>query len=369
MGKFRKEPYITQRQGRNGLWTFQVFIRSDYATVTKSFSEKTYGSARIAFDTAVAFKNKTLVDINNNTILRASNITVKEVFEEHLETTTSTLRTKEYHEMLFNKYIGHKDTKIQELTKADILEDLNKMVDKASNDTIGRVYAIWKNDIIGHALFKEYIQKDLMLSIRKPESHLVKTRKDVTTDRDTVLKVEECILKSVSNKYDARVIVCLIETLYYTGMRPAEVEVLTIDDIKDDYISVTKELGSNMNKSNVVRKCKTENSVRKVPIHPNLRIILNDLMSYALHDNLFAREDGSYMNSTWIGNIIRNICKANGLEFNLYRLRHNMATSLVTNNVDTKTTMEILGHAHYDMSLYYANSNEELKEKAVKLLS
>jgi integrase len=75
------------------------------------------------------------------------------------------------------------------------------------------------------------------------------------------------------------------------------------------------------------------------------------------------------MNSTWIGNTIRNVCKAHGLEFNLYRLRHNMATELITNMVDTKTTMEILGHAHYDMSLYYASSNEKLKEEAVQLLS
>ena len=74
------------------------------------------------------------------------------------------------------------------------------------------------------------------------------------------------------------------------------------------------------------------------------------------------------MNSTWIGNIIRRICKDKGIEFNLYRLRHNMATELVTNNVDSRTTMELLGHAHYDMSLYYATSNDELKEKALELI-
>lgn len=369
MGKFRKEPFITQRQGRNGLWTFQVYIRTDNATITKSFSEKNFGSAKTAFETAVVFKNKTLADITNNTILRASNVTVREVFEEYLNTTTDSYKTKDYHIKLFNKYISFKDTKVQELTKANIIEDLNKMVDKASDDTIGRVYSIWKDDIVETALIKEYINRDIMLGIKKPKSHLIKVKRGVTTDRETVLKVEECILKSVSNKYDARAIVCLLELLYYTGMRPAEAEVLTRNDIKEDYISITKELGSNMNETNVVRRCKTENSIRNVPIHPNLRIILNDWLHHCVHDEIFLREDGSYMNSTWIGNIIRNICKANRLEFNMYRLRHNMATNLVTNMVDTKTTMEILGHAHYDMSLYYASSNEDLKEKAVKLLS
>lgn len=370
MRKFRKEPFITQRQGKSGLWTFQVFIRTEGGTITKSFSEKTYGSARVAYDSAIVFKNKVLADIIENTVLKQNNITVNQVFEEYLESTTDSYTTKDYHSKLFNKYItNYKDIKIQELTKADIVECLNRMVEIATDDTIGRVYSLWRDDIVGTALFKEYINRDILLGIKKPKSHVIHIKRDVKTDRETVLKVEECILKCVSNKYDAKVIVCLLETLYYTGMRPAEVEVLTRNDIKGDYISVTKELGSSMSEKNVVRRCKTPNSIRNVPIHPNLKVVLNDLMSFALYDELFAHEDGSYMHSTWIGNTIRNVCKKNGIEFNMYRLRHHMATNLVTNNVDSRTTMEILGHAHYDMSLYYASSNDELKEEAVKLLS
>jgi len=366
--KYKKEPYVIQRQGKSGLWTFQVFIRTDTITVTKSFSEKKYGSARNAYEQAVIFKNKTLLEIANKTVYRATNITVREIFEEYLESTTDSYKTKDYHIKLFNKYIHLKDKKVQDLTRGDITEELNRMVDIASDDTIGRVYSIWKDDIVGTALIKEYIVRDITLGIKKPKSHLIKVKRGVTTDRETLIKVEELIHKSVSSRYNAKVIVCLLETLYYTGMRPAEVEVLTKNDIKDGYISVTKELGSSKDEQNVVRRCKTESSIRNVPIHPNLQVILNDLMETALDDNLFAKEDGSYMNSTWVGNIIRNVCKPHGIEFNMYRLRHHMATALVTNQVDTKTTMEILGHANYDMSLYYASSNDELKEKAVKLV-
>ena len=45
-----------------------------------------------------------------------------------------------------------------------------------------------------------------------------------------------------------------------------------------------------------------------------------------------------------------------------------MATSLVVNGTDTKTTMELLGHAQYNMSLGYANSNDERKKSAIELL-
>lgn len=367
--KFRKEPYISQRLNRSGQITFQVRIRTENGDITKSFSEKDYPTAKLAFESAVLFRNKVQYELATNNYQQKDARTVDDMFEYYLEHTTDSYKTKDYHQKLYNKYISHKDTQIQELTRADVQDDLNRMVEIATNDTIGRVFSIWKDDIVGSALFLDIVQKDVTLGIRRPQSHVIKVKRDVTTDRETVLKVEDCILKSVSNHYDAKIIVFLLETLYYTGMRPAEAEVLTRDDISRGYISVTKELGSSMTKMGVVRRCKTPTSVRKIPIHQNLKPILNELLECARYDEVFKKHDGEYMDSTWIGNIIRNVCKANGIEFNMYRLRHNMATSLVTKQVDTKTTMEILGHAHYDMSLYYANSNDSLKNDAVNLLS
>ena len=366
--RFKKVPYITQRQGKTG-WTFQVYIRTEGFTVTKSFSEKEYGSARTAYDSAVVFRNRTLTEIADNTVLKKNNVTVKEIFDEYLENCTLSWKTKDYHEKLFNKYIHHKDCKLQDLTRADIADDLNKMVEIATDDTIKRVLSVWKNDIIQPALMKDYLNKDISLGIKLPESRMITVKRDVTTDRETVLKVESLLMRKMADKYNARTIVALLETLYYTGMRPAEVEVLTKDDIKRDYISITKELGSSVSENHVVRKCKTPSSVRNVPIHPNLKPILKELVENSIYDEVFKKSDGQYMNSTWIGCKIKNVCEGENVEFNMYRLRHNMATSLVTNNVDTRTTMELLGHANYDMSVYYATSNDDLKEDAVKLLS
>ena len=367
--KFRKEPGISQKVNKYGKWSFLVRIRTENGNVSKAFNEKDYVSAKVAFETAVNFRNKKMYELTTGNYIRRNNSTVKDMFNYYIEHTTALFKTKDYHTKLFNKYIHFKDVKVQELTKAMVQEDLNQMVEIASDDTINRVLSIYRNDIIGSALLLDIVEKDITLGVRKPTSHMICIKRDVVTDRETVLKIEEQIQKSVSSKYDAKIIVCLLETLYYTGMRPAEVEVLTRDDIKRDYISVTKELGSSMDEQFAVRRPKTPNSVRNVPIHQNLKPILKDLMEFALYDELFVREDGSYMNSTWIGNIIRRICKEQNLSFNMYRLRHNMATSLVTNNVDTKTTMEILGHANYNMSLYYASSNDELKNDAIKYVA
>ena len=366
--KFRKEHSIVQRQNKSGDWTFMVRIRTENGDVCKSFSERNYASAKIAFETAVNYRNRTIYEFGAGLIARKNDSTVEDMFEYYLDNTTDSYRTKVYHQKLFGKYITFKDTKVQQLSKAMVQECLNKMVEIASDDTIARVFSLIKSDIVGSAQIQDILVSDPTLGVRKPKSRLVTVKRDVVTDRETILKVEECIHKRVSNRYDARIIVCLIEVLYYTGMRPAEVEVLTRDDIKGNYISVTKELGSSMHEEDVVRNPKTPTSVRNVPIHQNLKPILNDLMEYSRYDNLFAKHDGSYMNSTWLGNIIRRVCKLEGIEFNLYRLRHNMATSLVTNNVDSRTTMELLGHAQYGMSLYYASSSDELKNEAIELI-
>ena len=366
--KYKNEPCITQMARKSGM-AFYVRIRNEHGSASKMFNEKDFPSTKIAFETAKNWRNKMLVELAQGTVIRASKATVADMFDYYLRHTTASAKTKENHTSLYNKWNNHKQVRIQELTKAMIVEDLNKMVETCSDDMISKSFTVWKDDIIGSALLQEIIIKDVTLGIKKPKSHVIKTTRDVTTDRETLQKIEDGIHKYVSSEYDAKLIVCLLELLYYTGMRPAEAEVLTKADIHKDYISINKELGSSMSRSFVVRRCKTENSVRNVPIHPNLKPILDDLINYALEDELFIRENGRYLSSKFVGNAIRRLCKKEGLEFNLYRLRHNMATSLVTNKVDTRTTMELLGHANYDMSIYYATSNEELKEEAINLVS
>ena len=366
MNKFKKEQFITQRQGKNG-WTFQVRFKNE--NITKSFSEKDYGSSRIAYDSAVLFKNKTLYEIANKTFLKSQNLLVNDVFEDYIEKTSDSHSTKIKHKKLYNKYISTKEIPIQSLTKADIISNLNALTSQCSDDTIARIYSIYHNDIVLHALNNEYINRDLMVGIKKPLSRVMKTKKETITTRETILEVERILLASNVKEYNKHLIVFLIELLYYTGMRPAEAEALTRDDIKRDFIIINKQLGSDKNNYDVITKCKTPTSIRNIPIHPNLKPILKDLFEYSKYYDLFRKDDGRYLNSSFVGNIFRRILKNTNIKFNLYMLRHNMATSLITNGTDTKTTMELLGHAQYNMSLGYANSSKELKDKAIKLLS
>lgn len=365
---FRKERYIIQRKNSCG-YSFLVRIRTDETDVAKTFNEKDYPSAKIAFETAVNFRDKTLYEIRNGMAARQNNSTVQNMFDYYLNTTTDSYKTKRKHTYLFNKYVHHKDVKMQQLTKAQIQEDMNAMVEIASKDTISKVYSIWKNAIVNNALLQDILVKDIMLGVKKPESKKIHIKKSTDTNKDVLKEVEKLIIGSMVDKYDARIINFLLEIMYYTGMRPCEVIALTRKDITRSGISITKEIGSSRDDVGVVRRCKSPDSIRLVPIHPELKPILEDLMDFAETEHLFYDHNEHYLDTDRVGNIISRLCKKNKIKFNMYRLRHNMATSLVTNNVDQKTTIELLGHANYDMSLYYASSNEELKEEAIKYLS
>jgi len=368
MNKYRKEEYITQRMNKSGKYSFIVRVRTDETDVTKTFNERNYPSCKLAFESAIQFRDKTLYEFRQGIALKRTNATVQDMFDSFIDTTPLSYETKRKYTLLYNKYIKHRETRMQDLTRADIAEDLNKMVDVATDCTITKVFTIWKNAIIQTALAKDIIYRDLTLGIRKPQSHLIVSKRDHYVDREILDKVEQLIRSSIQSNYNARIAVFLLEVLYYTGMRPAEAIALTRDDIRDGYIFVTKELGSSSDDTNVVRRCKTPDSIRSIPINANLQPILDELMDYARYDTLFFKDDGHYMDSNWLGNVITRVCKKAGVKFNMYRLRHNLATSLVTNNVDQKTTIELLGHSNYDMSLYYASSNNELKEDAIALI-
>lgn len=369
MNKYRKEMFINQRQNKSGKYTFQVRVRTENGDVVKSFSEKDYGSAKLAFESAVLFRDRTMYELRNGTLLMQSNATVQDMFDTYLETTTCSFKTQKKQKYQYKKYVLHKTTKMQNLTRADIQEDLNKMAETCSKDTISKVYYIWKNCIVGTALLKDVLNKDIMLGVKKPESKAISIKKSTKTDRETLDKLKKAIISSTRDTYNARIINFLLEVLYYTGMRPAEAFALTRDDFSKNGISITKEIGSSIEDTGVVRRVKADDSVRVIPIHPELKEILEELKAYSRYDELFKDSNGKYIEIDWLDGVIYRACKSHKIQFHMYRLRHNLATQLVTNKVDSKTTIELMGHANYDMSLYYASSNDELKEEAIKYLS
>lgn len=115
----------------------------------------------------------------------------------------------------------------------------------------------------------------------------------------------------------------------------------------------------------MLRKTKTEKSIRSIPINKQLRTVLKNTFKLSKFEILFCDEKGNYYKEKKISQRIGRMYK-NKVDFTLYSLRHLFSTDLLMNRVDSKTHQELMGRSTHNMSLYYANSNEEQKKKAVE---
>lgn len=363
--RFRKESYIKQTV-RNGKWYFEVRVPD---CSSKTFSESKYGTARIAFDNAVRYRNECLIP-GSTAHKNTQSKTLEQVFDESIELFPVREKTKKTSFLLLNKYIGDTERPIGSITRAEIISSLNDMIMDCSNDTIGRVLALWRK-LFKTAVINEYVTNDLTVGLVAPKSQRIETNvhKEVVTTRETLDGVKEKIMEYFASTDEAEAVCIALEVMWYTGLRPAECFALSVNDIKGGYISVDKELGSDIADSgyidrknfNIIRKCKTQASIRKVPIPSKLQQILNGYTPKH-PEILFPNKNGGYFDTAQLGQRIKRL----GIPFNMYQLRHTVATKLVTSGIDQRTIIEILGHESITMSVYYARSNEERKKNALE---
>lgn len=361
--KFKKEKYIDQRYSdRTGLWTFRVNVRQ--ANVCKSFNEADYNDSKTAYEYAKAYRDKVVHQFNQGSVLQKTSMTIKDVFEESFDVLILREETKRKHRIYFDKYI-HNEAPIKNLNQGMILESLNDMVTTCSDDTIERIFSIWKR-IIKTALIKEYIERDYTLGIVVPKSHKLPTKKrTATTTKDTLDMIIDVINNSGLTSYEKESYELFMLTMYYTGARPGEIFALLKSDVHDDYISITKEIGSSLDEHHVVRTCKTESSIRTIPICNELKPILKRAKYLSGCDILFATKDNDYYDTNDVSTKIRKYSKKLGIDFHLYQLRHLFSSDLIRNGTDLRTIQELMGHASKGMTLSYARSDDSTKMKAL----
>ena len=377
--KYRKEKYIKQRVSpRTGTIAFQVsFTYKDIYDQTvdynKSFTELDYSSASAALEQACKHRDAMRYQLSTVGIVKQQKITLREVFDDTKTTFTFRAETNRKHDLTFNKYIapGLENKDISKVTAMDIQRSLNVMVEDCSDTLIKYVFSIWKT-IIKTARMKKYIQINITEEVIKPSSMKIKQKKDVCTSYSTVTEVIESLRKRTkkSDKYlfDTEIIIYAIKVMYITGLRPAECFCLNKTDIsfENSILDINKQIGSSISQFNVIRTTKTESSSRSIPIIKELEVILHELFEFQDNDFLFANFNGELFDVDTATNKITRCCKMDGLKFNMYRLRHQFSTDLITNNVDPRTIMELMGHNNMDMTVSYARSNNDLKEDALK---
>lgn len=359
MAKFKKERYITPIQNKNG-WSFRV----RYKGTDKIFNEADYLSASQCFKSAVAYRNRILVA----PIFDAGK-TVAECYEELASFYVTRAETRRKHDIVFAKYIHHKETPIGKVTRADIIADLNLMVSDCSQDLIRRCLSLWRK-IFELAIAKEYVLKDASASIKAPQSLKLKPKKRLElTDEETLETLANYLKKHLQSPLMRKEAEPLLFTLFYTGMRPAELFALDKADIdlKNKTISIQKEIGSDLNRNAVIRPCKTEMSHRVIPVSDKCLPYLDKAMKFK-SPVLFPNDKGTYYSTKEVGELFHLHAKKIGIDFHLYQCRHSFITRLFMQGVDIKTIQELCGQNIDATTIGYVVSDEERRKRAVNLM-
>lgn len=365
--KFKKEKYISQVYSENtDIWSFQVKIRKDNFKISKTFSEKDYGSAKAAFNQAIIFRDQQLYDFRNNITAANEMITLNECFEKSLDLFNYRMKTRKNQRSIYDRFIK-KDLLVKDLNNAFALECLNKMTSDCNDDMIARAYTIFKN-IDRTALFYNYYSVSHINYIKVPRSHKILTlRNERITDKQTLTKVISILRMKINDPYEKDLFENVLWTMYYTGCRPGEVFALTKKDFDKEWIYINKEVGSTTEDFNMIRMTKTKESTRKVPIANELMPFLLKAKKSSKSDLLFPNLHGQYYNSNIFGSRIKRNLKGSGIQFSCYMLRHLFQTDLKYSGVDDKTIDVLVGHVNKRTLDVYIHTNDDRLKKAIFL--
>ena len=180
------------------------------------------------------------------------------------------------------------------------------------------------------------------------------------------------------NVVDDIVYYSFFSILYFTGMRLGECMALTWNDVKDDYIDITKNLikAKADNGDYVVNSPKTYSSIRKIKLDKFSIQILNNLKKYYQNYIKFSNDwfifgGISPLARTTIGRKKNKYCKlANVKQIKIHDFRHSHATLLLSRGVPITVISKRLGHADISMTLnVYSHLVPEDEDKAIISIS
>ena len=369
--KKQKEKYIRLRKGKKSN-SYQIDIPYSHGSETLHFVQ-TLNTANFEYDdnatllAARMIRDKKLQEISTGKFIQKMP-TVKWFYEKSWEFIPRSVKTRERHDSKFRQGIEpYADMPLNKITVADVQKCINDYAESHSQGETDRVLSIWR-DIYKCAKILEYNIQDPTEAVIKPKSKIVITHKSQSvTDADieTMLVYILEYNPDAPDRWQNLATYYILNVMYYTGCRPAEVLPLLRSDIHDGYISITKSLGSTSRNKNVVVPTKTDGSTRKVPVSSELKPVIEEILKWSEHDEIFAKPDGSHYSITEFSSFIRRVSSRRGINFHSYMLRHKLSTDLVRNQ-NTRLAKDIMGHSNAGMTLSYARTTAEEMRQAVE---
>lgn len=362
----RKEKYIKVKTYKgNTYFTVQFFYgrKPDRQSYSKTFNSADYDSPAQALNEACKHRDIKRAELLING-LPTRKMTVFDAFEKSKKIYKRAESTDNNLDILFNAYFKeYRDTPIAEIDEWTITTHLESMRTERSDVVLSSVLSLWKR-ICKTAKGLKALTVNPADSVEAPRSTVhVEPYRQYFTDEEIDRVIEYLLNPTYNNAafiYNCYVIAVMIKVTRYTGLRPREIKYLERDDVdfETDTIYI-KPHGKNV---------KTRTSMRAIPMNNTVKTELMTLFTMSPYDLPFMFYGGLIPSPASLSIKIKRAGEAAGVKgFHLYGMRHVFDSDLVTNMVDPRTVMELMGHSDVNTTLaVYARSTEEKRKEAIE---
>lgn len=323
-----------------------------------------YSSKKACLRAAREARDAILLDLDLSPSAGSKSPTVEDLFDQSFRLMPVALSTQDQFRVLY-KSIAHLGGKpIRDVTLQDVQMSVSTYALDHTQKRTGRLVGLWKR-IYRTAFYLQLPVVDYSAMIREPKSRVTVKKQNTRTDLTTFLAFLKALEKSES--YYAPIIRDASTIMYWTGMRIQEVLGLMQSDI--DFgaatIRIERSCGSSATKRVDLVPLKTDESNRELPLPPQLVPVFDRLISEAETELLFPGPDDGPCDVHKISMIVSKVARENGLQFNMYALRHLFSADLFRQGTNPKIIQALMGHKNADMSAYYAFTTEDERTDAM----
>lgn len=258
------------------------------------------------------------------------------------------------------------DEKIKSITRVKYQKFINHYGSTHAPTTVKKVNSIIRA-CVKSAILDDYLYKDFT------------QRVELTANKDKVVKVDYLNLKEIhqlltaaTDKIEHRpgfTSRFMIVTAIYTGMRLAEIQALTWNDI--DWLHQTININKSWDmKTHDFKPTKTESSNRKIKVNPELLNYLKILQDNRQSNLVFMNQYKSIPTSNAVNKTLRSLLESLNIvrrNFHFHSLRHSHVALLLANGIDLYAISKRLGHSNISITANtYAYLIDEYQSKTDK---
>ena len=300
---------------------------------------------------------KALAEVQNNTYIEKSDITLYELANEIVEDKkkSNEVNLNTYKRLTYTlSYIKDSDISdmpIQKITAKQIKDFLNSKT-SYSNSVLQKIFQLL-GQTFRRAVDRNYINKNPMLSeeVKRPKSDK-KDREVISLSIEEEKKLIDVL--SLENKDYKNIILLML----FTGMRIGEVLAIKISDIdlKEHSLYINSTLTRDSNDNTILGETtKTQNSKRIITITDNIEKILKDSITsmYKNEYNLLFYDDKGFITPSEVNSYLRRLNKRYNItgEIHNHMLRHTYAARCIESGMSVKVLQKKLGHSKIETTL------------------